>query len=67
MQPRRRIELRSNRGLRGGRGKMLGKSGSRSGFHKKKDPVTGEMYWESNGAYWERRNEGNWAECDDIF
>ncbi|KIV81503.1 hypothetical protein PV11_03683 [Exophiala sideris] len=36
-------------------------------FEKKRDPVTGESYWEHNGQYWQKRREHDWNVCDDIF
>ena len=36
-------------------------------FEKKNDPTTGESYWETNGLYWKKRAEKDWAVCDDIF
>ena len=36
-------------------------------FEKKKDPTTGESYWETNGMYWKKRAAKDWADCDDIF
>jgi hypothetical protein len=36
-------------------------------FERKSDPTTGETYWESTGAYWDRRMEKDWSVCDDIF
>lgn len=42
-------------------------------FTRRRDEVTGEEFWETNGAYWRVRNEtekeGRWREVgvDDIF
>lgn len=43
-------------------------------FRKRRDEVTGEEFWETNGRYWRVRNEtekgvGRWREVgvDDIF
>ncbi|RMD42600.1 hypothetical protein DV735_g2553, partial [Chaetothyriales sp. CBS 134920] len=36
-------------------------------FRQTKDEVTGEMYWEHTGGYWEARDKGDWSACDDIF
>ncbi|KAK5951540.1 hypothetical protein OHC33_007596 [Knufia fluminis] len=36
-------------------------------FRQVKHPVTGESYWEFNGEYWKRRDEGDWSGCGDIF
>jgi oxysterol-binding protein 1 len=36
-------------------------------FSKKRDDLTGEMYWDFHGDYWEKRADGDWSRCDDIF
>jgi len=36
-------------------------------FTKKTHPVTKEPYWEFNGDYWRRREQGDWSGMDDIF
>jgi len=36
-------------------------------FIKKKHPITGDMFWECNGTYWERRKEHDLANTGDIF
>lgn len=38
-------------------------------FEQQRDPVTGEKYWQvkAKDGYWEKREQGDWSICDDIF
>ena len=36
-------------------------------FAKKKHPITGDMFWECNGTYWQRRKENDLENTGDIF
>ena len=38
-------------------------------FEQQVDPTTGEKYWQVKGkdGYWEKRKQGDWSVCDDIF
>lgn len=38
-------------------------------FKQQMDPVTGEKYWQvkGKGGYWDKRKQGDWSVCDDIF
>lgn len=36
-------------------------------FIRKKDPLTGNPIWASNGKYWDAKAKQDWSACPDIF